>query len=119
MTLSHSLCFCFFLPLQSSTVISLYVRFWDLSQLRYRTLQLQCRYIGHIDPQSTVLPVTIKPLHQIILHLTKPTPARPPPELQVLCSSQHMSVKLPSGPTSGLFVQGEFEIQAFNIKSNK
>lgn len=100
-------------------MISLYVRFWDLSQLRYRTLQLQCHYIGDIDTQPTVPPVTIKPLHQIIPHLTKPTPARPPPEFQVLCSSQHMSVKLPPGPTSGLFVQGEFEVQAFNIKSKK
>lgn len=116
---SLSLLFILFLPLQSSKVISLNVRFWDLSQLRYRTLQLQCHYIGDIDTQSTVPPVIIKPLHQIIPHLTKPTTARPPPEFQVLCSSQHMSIKLPSGPTSGLFVQGEFEVQAFNIKSKK
>ncbi|XP_016381504.1 uncharacterized protein LOC107718782 isoform X2 [Sinocyclocheilus rhinocerous] len=81
----------------SSTVISLSVRFWDLSQLRYRTLQLQCQYIEDIDAQQ---------LHQIIPHLTtKPTAAQPPSKFEVLCSSQHMSVKLPPGPTSSLFVQ--------------
>ncbi|XP_016346589.1 uncharacterized protein LOC107692154 [Sinocyclocheilus anshuiensis] len=81
----------------SSTVISLSVRFWDLSQLRYRTLQLQCQYIEDIDTQ---------PLHQIIPHLTtKPTATQPPSKFEVLCSSQHMSVKLPPGPTSSLFVK--------------
>ncbi|XP_042616504.1 uncharacterized protein LOC109055509 isoform X3 [Cyprinus carpio] len=81
----------------SSTVISLSVRFWDLSQLRYRTLQLQCQYIEDIDTQ---------PLHQIIPHFTtKPTAAQPSSKFEVVCSSQHMSVKLPPGPTSSVFVQ--------------
>ncbi|XP_043098802.1 uncharacterized protein LOC122347503 isoform X2 [Puntigrus tetrazona] len=90
----------------SSTVIYLTVRFWDLSQLRYRTLQLQCHHTGDIGTQPTVPPTTIEPLHQSIPHLTPtPTLARPPPEFQLLCSSQHMSIKLPPGPTSGIFVQ--------------
>ncbi|XP_052460874.1 uncharacterized protein LOC128018981 isoform X1 [Carassius gibelio] len=81
----------------SSTVISLSVRFWDLSQLRYRTLQLQCQYTEDIDTQ---------PLHQIIPQLTtEPTATQPPSKFEVLCSSQHMSVKLPPGPTSSLYVQ--------------
>lgn len=99
-----------FLPLQSSTVISLSVRFWDLSQLRYRTLQLQCHYIGDTGTQSTVPPVTIKPLHQITSRLTTKPAARPLPKFQVLCTSQHMSVKLPPGLTSDLFVQGGFQV---------
>lgn len=50
--------------------------------------------------QSTVLFDTPKPLfHQ---------PARPTPkEVQVFCSSQHMSVRVPPGPTSGIVVEGE------------
>ncbi|KAI2668262.1 Zona pellucida sperm-binding protein 4 [Labeo rohita] len=81
------------------------VLFWDLSQLRYRTLQLQCHYIGDTGTQSTVPPVTIKPLHQITSRLTTKPAARPLPKFQVLCTSQHMSVKLPPGLTSDLFVQ--------------
>ncbi|KAK2909147.1 hypothetical protein Q8A67_004984 [Cirrhinus molitorella] len=90
----------------SPTVISLSVRFWDLTQLRYRTLQLQCHYIGDISTQPIVPPATVKPVYQIIPHLTtKPTAAQPPPKFQVLCTSQHMSINLPTGSTSGLFVQ--------------
>ncbi|ROL46447.1 Zona pellucida sperm-binding protein 4 [Anabarilius grahami] len=89
---------------KSPTVISLYVRFWDTSQLRLRTLQLQCHYVGDGGTQPTVPP--FKPLHQIEPDFTTiHTPAQPPPKFQVLCSSQHMSVKLPPVPTSGLIVE--------------
>ncbi|XP_051762586.1 uncharacterized protein LOC127519129 isoform X3 [Ctenopharyngodon idella] len=89
---------------KSPTVISLYVRFWDSSQLRFRTLQLQCHYVGDRGTQPTVPP--FKPLDQIVPHFTTiHTPAQPPPKFQVVCSSQHMSVKLPPVPTSGLIVQ--------------
>ncbi|XP_048052492.1 uncharacterized protein LOC125272016 isoform X2 [Megalobrama amblycephala] len=77
---------------KSPTVISLYVRFWDFSQLRLRTLQLQCQYDGDEGTQPTVPPFIY-------------TPAQPSPQFQVVCSSQHMSVKLPPVPTSGLIVQ--------------
>lgn len=90
-------------PLQSSTEISLYVRFWDSSQRRFRTLHLQCRYVGDGGIKPTIPP--FKPQHQIV-H----TPAVPAPKMQVVCSSQHMNVKLPPVPTSGLAVQGEFEV---------
>lgn len=101
MTLFHSFSFLFlsFLPLQSPTVISLYVRFWYSPQLRFRTLQLQCHHVGDGGTRPTVP-------HFTTVH----TPAQPPPKFQVACSSQHMSVKLPPGPTSGLIVQGEFEV---------
>ncbi|KAK7165943.1 hypothetical protein R3I93_005887 [Phoxinus phoxinus] len=79
---------------KSSTVISLYVRFWDSPQLRFRTLQLQCHHVGDRGTRPTVPHLT-----------TVHTPAQSPPKFQVACSSQHMSVKLPPGPTSGLIVQ--------------
>nr|XP_055060703.1 uncharacterized protein LOC129444221 [Misgurnus anguillicaudatus] len=82
----------------SSSMISLYVRFWDSSLLRARTLQLQCRYLGDVDAQSADLFGTPKPLSH---HPARPTPE----EVQVFCSSQHMSVRLPPGPTSGLVVE--------------
>lgn len=86
-------------------MISLFIRFWDSSQLRTRTIQLQCRHV--------VSPDTLKPLH-LIIPGTATAPARQPPKVQVLCSSQHMSVKVPPGPTSGLVVEGEFpELLAF------
>ncbi|KAG1956170.1 zona pellucida sperm-binding protein [Pimephales promelas] len=75
---------------KSPTVISLYVRFWDSTQLRSRTLQLQCHHVGDGGTRPT------RP------HFTT---AQPPPKFQVSCSSQHMSVKLPPGPTSGIIVQ--------------
>lgn len=101
MTLSFTISPLFsspFLPLQSPTVISLYVRFWDFSQLRLRTLQLQCHNgDGDEGTQPTVPPFIY-------------TPAQPPPQFQVVCSSQHMSVKLLPVPTSGLIVQGEIVV---------
>ncbi|CAM4479174.1 unnamed protein product [Leuciscus chuanchicus] len=79
---------------KSPTVISLYVRFWYSPQLRFRTIQLQCHHVGDGGTQPTVP-------HFTTVH----TPPQPPPKFQVACFSQHMSVKLPPGPISGLIVQ--------------
>lgn len=117
---SHDYFFHFFsfrFLLQSPTVISLYVRYWDTSQLRLRTLQLQCQYVGDGGTKPTVPP--FKPQHQLEPDVTTTqTPAQPPPKFQVECSSQHMTVKLPPVPTSGLIVQGEFEVRFINSHDN-
>ncbi|XP_067297233.1 uncharacterized protein [Pseudorasbora parva] len=96
---------------KSATVISLNVRFWDSSQLRFRTLQLQCHHFEDGGTQRTVS--QFKPLHQIV-----PTSAQSPSKFQVVCSSQNMSVTLPPGPTSGIIVQAassEINLEAVPI----
>ncbi|XP_056623084.1 uncharacterized protein LOC130436458 [Triplophysa dalaica] len=80
----------------SSTVTAFFIRFWDSSQMRTRTIQLQCRH--------KLPPDALEPFHQIIPH-TSSAPARQPPDVQVLCSSQHMSVKVPPGPMLRLVVE--------------
>ncbi|KAI7810564.1 putative zona pellucida sperm-binding protein 4-like [Triplophysa rosa] len=82
----------------SSSVTSLFIRFWDSSQMRTRTIHLQCRH--------ALLPDALEPFHQIIPRTTStPASARQPPNVQVLCSSQHMSVKVPPGPIFSLLVE--------------
>ncbi|KAA0721904.1 hypothetical protein E1301_Tti020526 [Triplophysa tibetana] len=80
----------------SSSVTAFFIRFWDSSRMRTRTIQLQCRH--------TLPPDAIEPFHQMIPH-TSSAPSRQPPDLQVLCSSQHMSVNVPPGPIFRLVVE--------------
>lgn len=89
---------------KSSTVISLFIRYWHSSQNRHRTVHLQCRHSRGAGRRTTIPPLPVNPLNQIIEH-TVEVPSETYPHFKVLCSSQHMSVKLPPGSTSGIFVK--------------
>ncbi|TRY99549.1 hypothetical protein DNTS_020834, partial [Danionella cerebrum] len=87
----------------SSTIISLFIRFWDSSKERYRTLQLQCHFYDEKSTQSPLPLAPAKPFQQAIPNLTD-VPPKKRSKFDVLCSSQHMTVKLPHR-ASELFVQ--------------
>ncbi|KAM7394154.1 hypothetical protein PAMP_020973 [Pampus punctatissimus] len=82
--------------LQTSTTISLPLRFWDISMGQYRTLDLHCPY------QST--PETSAPVTPSASPTTKGQ-MNPSVGGKVLCSSQLMTVELPPGPISAIAVK--------------
>ncbi|XP_058496397.1 uncharacterized protein si:ch73-90k17.1 isoform X1 [Solea solea] len=85
------------------TTISLPLRFWDLSKAQYRTLEPQCPYEGASETPTVVTP-TVPPAPP-----STTVPADPKP--RVICSSHQMTVKLPSGPISGILLKDVKENQ--------
>ncbi|CAB1439904.1 unnamed protein product [Pleuronectes platessa] len=82
---------------RTPTTISLPLMFWDLSMGHYRTLEPQCPYES--TPVTTA-PVT--PPASTTPPSTTPSPVQKP---KVSCSSHHMTIKLPSGPISGILLK--------------
>lgn len=65
---------------------------------QYRTLELVCPYdSGPETPAPDLLPTPLTPP-------TTTDSADPRP--QIICSSHQMSVKIPSGPISGILLKG-------------
>ncbi|XP_035515542.1 protein piccolo [Morone saxatilis] len=91
---------------RTPTTISLPLRFWDLSIAKYRTLDLQCPY--------QMIPETPEPVTAPVTPSVSPAPPSTTaskvspsvvPKHQVFCSSNQMTVELPSGPISGIVVK--------------
>ncbi|XP_062244544.1 uncharacterized protein LOC133954223 [Platichthys flesus] len=82
---------------RTPTTISLPLMFWDLSMGQYRTLEPQCPY------EST--PVTSAPVTPPAATTPPSTTPSPVQKPKVSCSSHHMTVKLPSGPVSGILLK--------------
>ncbi|KAG7487129.1 hypothetical protein JOB18_047067 [Solea senegalensis] len=85
------------------TTISLPLRFWDLSKAQYRTLEPQCPYEGASETPTVVTP-TVPPAPPSTTVSADPKP-------RVICSSHQMTVKLPSGPISGILFKDVKENQ--------
>ncbi|XP_068583428.1 uncharacterized protein [Cebidichthys violaceus] len=85
--------------LLTPTTVSLLLRFWDLSVVQYRSLDLRCPYqttpetpVPSTPPVSPTPPSSTK---------DKVGPAVVP-KRKVFCSSHQMTLELPSGPLSGI-----------------
>ncbi|XP_054635313.1 uncharacterized protein LOC129182802 isoform X2 [Dunckerocampus dactyliophorus] len=84
--------------LLSPTVVSMSVRYLDLSSKRYHTVDLKCPY-----QSTTPTPVTPStPPAQFGKTQINPTAVVKP---KVFCSSKQMLVKLPPGPISGIVLK--------------
>ncbi|XP_036969297.1 uncharacterized protein LOC119027879 isoform X2 [Acanthopagrus latus] len=87
---------------RTPTTVSLPLRFWDLSIAQYRTLDLQCPHQATpMTPAPVTPPVFPTPPWSTMGKSILPDVPKP----KVLCSSDQMTVELPSGPISGIFVK--------------
>ncbi|XP_027138282.1 zona pellucida sperm-binding protein 4 [Larimichthys crocea] len=91
---------------RTPTIVSLPLRFWDLSVARYRTVDLQC-------PYQTPPPVTVPPTPPSTT--TIPTSGKVVQKPKVFCSPHQMTVELPPGPISGIVVK-DFKGNQMNLQ---